>query len=558
MRATTKLAVTGMVAWLGTVAPLPAAAAPPIAGTFAPDFTLRSTQPGGPLRLSALRGRVVVLNFFATWCPPCRAETPDLIAAERTYAHKGVTFVGVDDRESGSLVSVFARAKGVRFPLVLDANGAVERRYDVRAIPTTYILDRAGVIRFRQVDQLDAKTLAVVLDAVTSGTQIPGSTVARRFEHIAANATSTIAKANGVAHAALASGRSAPALASASAGIRAGVAAAAKLDELQSADDSASINYFLATPQRDALDVALAEAYRLRAQARPSKADRERAALLDGQVAEDQERFADALSSYSSAIRLAPRDTKAYDGAYLAAYELRDFERAEGFARSEAAVAPKDPESWLTLASANMELKRYGAALGAERTALALASSAYLRDRHKKRTDYELGRVWLKTARTYLAANDAVASQPLLIAAQIVTPKSIVGQQASEQYLALAPSPIAIALEKQTKVASTAAHPAKLYVAVRNPTDERRTVHLEAAGVPPRWVLSFCYAKVCEPYRSTVTVAPDSSLRIEVQIVPLGANDGPWTASLRPTSASTLDVDIEARTARATVRVSAG
>lgn len=554
MRFPSGLAAASLAAWLAVCTPSPAAGAPPAPGGLAPDFALKSTQ-AQTLRLSALRGRVVVLNFFATWCPPCRAETPDLVAAERRFARKGVTFVGVDDRESAPLVSVFARMKGIRFPLVLDSDGAVGRRYDVRAIPTTYVLDRNGVIRFRRVAQLDAGTLSAALDAVTSGAPLPESALAKRFEQIASGAASTVVRANRAARAALSAGRPADAAAAAAAAIRAGAAADAKLDALQNGEGSSSIDYFSAMPRRDALDAALAAAYRMRAQVRASKADREQAALLDGQVAQDQERFAAALSAFTRAISLEPRDTKAYDGAYLAAYELGDYERAAELARGEAAAAPNDPESWLTLASAQMQLKRYGAALEAERTAFALASTEYLG--RKKRADYELGRVWLKTARTYLAARNAVASQPYLVAAQIVTPKSIVGQQADEQYAALGPSPIALALEGRTTAASMAANPAKLYVAVRNPSDQRRTVHLEAAGLPPRWLLSFCYAKVCNPYRSTVTVGPRSSLRIELQVVPLGKNEGPWTASLRPTGAASLDVDIKAGTARAAVKISA-
>src|SRR5476649_323762 len=91
-----------------------ALAAAPAPGVSAPTFSLPLVG-GGSVDLAGLRGHVVVVNFFATWCPPCRAETPDLNAAERRYASSGVIFVGVDDRESAQLVSVWAKQKGVKF-----------------------------------------------------------------------------------------------------------------------------------------------------------------------------------------------------------------------------------------------------------------------------------------------------------------------------------------------------------------------------------------------------------------------------------------------------------
>ena len=131
---------------LALAVPKPASAAAPGVGTVAPDFKLQSTA-GRSMSLSDLRGHVVVLNFFATWCPPCRAETPDLVTAAKKYSGSDVVFFGVDDREQTELVRVWAKAKGVKLPLVMDKTGSVEEAYDVRAIPTTYILDRNGVIR---------------------------------------------------------------------------------------------------------------------------------------------------------------------------------------------------------------------------------------------------------------------------------------------------------------------------------------------------------------------------------------------------------------------------
>src|SRR6202022_4180107 len=102
------------IALLAAVLTAPALAAPPAEGTQAPAFTLASlTAPHWTL--GGTRGHVVVVNFFATWCPPCRAETPDLIKASDTFEKRGVIFVGVDVKEPVQLVQQFAAAKGIGY-----------------------------------------------------------------------------------------------------------------------------------------------------------------------------------------------------------------------------------------------------------------------------------------------------------------------------------------------------------------------------------------------------------------------------------------------------------
>ena len=114
----------------------------------APDFTLKTVD-GRQVRLSDLRGKVVLLNFWATWCPPCKAEMPDLNALHREYgdAHD-FTVLGVDVEEQQPEVTAFWQQNGISFPLALDTAGAVSTNlYHVRAMPTSLIIDRDGNIR---------------------------------------------------------------------------------------------------------------------------------------------------------------------------------------------------------------------------------------------------------------------------------------------------------------------------------------------------------------------------------------------------------------------------
>jgi peroxiredoxin len=136
----------------------------PAVGHPAPDFTL-TTVTGETFTLSALRGRPVVLNFWATWCPPCRAELPELQAASGRLAGQ-VQIVGVDQGESASQVQAFADGLGLNFTMPLDTATTVSRLYGVRSLPTTFFIDRSGVIRQIQIGPMTEATLAQLLRTV--------------------------------------------------------------------------------------------------------------------------------------------------------------------------------------------------------------------------------------------------------------------------------------------------------------------------------------------------------------------------------------------------------
>ena len=536
------------------VATFPTLGAAPAQDTPAPQIAL-ANMAGGQWSLSQMRGKVVVVNFFATWCPPCRAETPALIAADKRYSPKGVVFIGVDDREDAALVEAFVKSKGIRYPIVLDHDGAASKTYDVRAIPTTYIVDRNGVIRYRQVDQLDVATLDGALNAVLAGLPVPESVAARKFHDAATSATTSI---NASIKDATAS--TPPATAPLDKAIATGTAANKQLDDMLAKPDAVSISYFDVTKERDTLDLALADAYTARAALVEQKAatsDRTEAALLRGQVFLDQERYEEAAAQFDTAMTLSPKDTRGYDGAYMAAYERKDYPKAAQIAQAEAALAPDDPESWLTVASAQNALTDYHAALEAERTALGLAANAYAKNPTSKKDSYELGRVWLKTARTRVMAGQNAAAMPLLAQSQAAAPGTIVAQQASELSTSLEPAALAIEPSDPHKASGATSQPAKVFVTVRNPSGVSRTVNLKATGLPPKWLLSFCYSTVCNPYRVTFALPAGGSKKVELLVAPLAATQGPWSMSVAAKGHATAEVQVEAKTANATITIRA-
>jgi thiol-disulfide isomerase/thioredoxin len=116
------------------------------AGTKAPIFTL-PTLDGKTFTLKQ-PGKVVMLDIWATWCPPCRAEIPYVIKLSKKYADKDVVIVGVAIDERKSDVSAFVKQKGISYTIALDPGAqTVGSPYQVRGIPATYIIDKTGIIR---------------------------------------------------------------------------------------------------------------------------------------------------------------------------------------------------------------------------------------------------------------------------------------------------------------------------------------------------------------------------------------------------------------------------
>ena len=110
----------------------------------APNFTLRRLDAGGDLQLASLRGRAVVLNFWASWCVPCKQEAPLLEAAWRRWRNRGVVVVGIDSQDFTGDARRFARRYGVTYPLVHDGPGKTKDDYGVTGFPETFFVNRHG------------------------------------------------------------------------------------------------------------------------------------------------------------------------------------------------------------------------------------------------------------------------------------------------------------------------------------------------------------------------------------------------------------------------------
>jgi thiol-disulfide isomerase/thioredoxin len=167
------IVLAGRLTGSGSAIPDPAAFAPqqpallvgsgalPLEGQPAPDFTLK-TLDGSTVTLSKLQGQPVLINFWASWCEPCRAEMPEIVRVYETHKADGLIVLAINMTFEDSLpeAQAFAKEFQMPFPVLLDDTGAVGRdAYGLRVLPMSFFIDRKGVIVHRQIGAMNGKQL---------------------------------------------------------------------------------------------------------------------------------------------------------------------------------------------------------------------------------------------------------------------------------------------------------------------------------------------------------------------------------------------------------------
>jgi cytochrome c biogenesis protein CcmG/thiol:disulfide interchange protein DsbE len=152
---------------LALLAPLAVRAQNLEVGQPAPDFGLATLQ-GGEVHLSQLRDHPVLINFWASWCAPCRTEMPEIVAAYSAHRGAGLEVLAVNltDQESRSDVRRFVAEMRMAFPVLLDERGRVRRAYQLRGVPTTVFVDTAGIVRAIHPGPLTSEALARGLGSI--------------------------------------------------------------------------------------------------------------------------------------------------------------------------------------------------------------------------------------------------------------------------------------------------------------------------------------------------------------------------------------------------------
>ncbi|MHB1405260.1 MAG: peroxiredoxin family protein [Desulfitobacteriaceae bacterium] len=137
-------------------------------GNLAPDFELGSVD-GKAIKLSSLRGKKVIVNFWATWCPPCRLEMPEMEKFYTKNKNEEIEILAVNltkAEKNRADVPVFIEAYGITFPVLLDENSDVARLYNVSSIPASFILDTQGVIREKIVGPMTYDSMEKMLGTI--------------------------------------------------------------------------------------------------------------------------------------------------------------------------------------------------------------------------------------------------------------------------------------------------------------------------------------------------------------------------------------------------------
>lgn len=137
--------------------------AQPVEKGAAPLFSIPMFN-GGTFSLAEQRGKVVVVNFWASWCVPCRQEAPILEGAYRTYKDRGVVFVGVDYVDTDKEAMAFIQEFGITYPNGPDIGTEISRKYHIQGVPETYFVGKDGQLYGNRIGPIDAGTLAAKLE----------------------------------------------------------------------------------------------------------------------------------------------------------------------------------------------------------------------------------------------------------------------------------------------------------------------------------------------------------------------------------------------------------
>ena len=138
--------LTSVLVWGPVTAGCSGQAQGPEIGKLAPDFELSSLD-GKVVSLSDFRGKPVFLNFWATWCGPCRFEMPFIQKMYEGLSNEGLVVLAVNVQENPATVKEFVESFGLTFPVLLDTNSEVRLAYNIRGIPTTFFIDKNGIIQ---------------------------------------------------------------------------------------------------------------------------------------------------------------------------------------------------------------------------------------------------------------------------------------------------------------------------------------------------------------------------------------------------------------------------
>ncbi|MEA2785248.1 MAG: hypothetical protein QOF71_1352 [Candidatus Eremiobacteraeota bacterium] len=520
-RRVSSFAVAVLAAGLCAAAPQAAQLPGPVVGRPAPAFTL-TTIDGKTVRLADYRGKTLVVNVWGSWCPPCRLETPDLVAEAKAGAKNGVAFLGVDTTETASVVRAFVAAKGIPYPqAVTTSTSEFAKAYDIRNYPTTLVIGPDGVLRARHADNIIPRAqLHAYIAGAKRGESAPLNSAFQtrldalldpalyRFTGDAAAIRANVVKAAG---------------------------AIASADDLQdeAMNDPARDHDLIKThAEQQTLRAAAIAAF---APVATGDADLALLARLRGDEAAALGKWSEADAAYEEALKHAPNDVDAMSGQAYAVAHLGDDARV---ASIDARIAEHSQtySSYVSLGRVQAKAGNIAAAEQSFDKALTLAAKPA-----------QLAWTNLYYGRTEAAAGNRDKARAAFARAATAAQQIAVNdprrdwyvEQAQEGTVALdvaRGSHAALSLAPWTgpDLPGSIASTFKYRLVVTGAAGTKIT--LAASGLPQRWIGSFCTDRVCAPFRTSVVVPADGVKVVEFQVVPTTEHKGPVNARIDATS----------------------
>jgi thiol-disulfide isomerase/thioredoxin len=488
-----------------TIAAAALALSGPQIGVPAPDFHL-TTVTGAPVALADYRGKTLVVNVWATWCPPCREETPDVLAvAKREAAGGNVVFLGVDTTETAPVVRAFVADKGVPYAEAI-GDDAFSRAFDVNGYPTTFVISPDGVLRARFVGNISQPALtAFIAAARTNRNGVLVTDAQKQVDALLAPSNYPLT------------------------GTPADVRASVKkiLGAIDAAENvDGDVDYLALQAKATALLDAAANALQ---PVVAGTADRAQLALLRGRAAANREDWPAAIATFRVGLQLAPNDPALLNGvadAYAATHEHAQAADAYAAAAGDSPSAVDE----VGIAQEDELAGRSADAGVAFARAIALARAAVSEkpaDAHAIRV---LAWCYLKEGQVFADA-DPVRARPAFAHAAEWAAKlpptdaryAMYSEEAQEGAAALDAHPggaTAISLAPWTgpdlpgSIESTAKY--RLVVS----GTPGKIVALDTSGLPTHWVASFCSDGSCAPFRREVTLPASGVAVLEFQVIP--------------------------------------